>query len=666
MTKTFWAPRFTVSVLTVVLGLLSVTAVADPPAPDVERLVRRAIYEVIVPKPPNDPLTYEKPLPLDLIPFAIRNDAFIPIGTAFAIGSNRYVTAAHVILAVTRRDPASVFLRGSDGKTYEIGKVLNLSFREDFVVFTLRDDPGGPPLRVNDAPSIGATVYAVGNALGEGIVIRDGLLTSETPEDRSGEWKWLRFSAPASPGNSGGPLLATDGSVVGVVVAKSPNENLNFALPIGHVVNPTGAPAARFDIRQSLKTGLTSSATTVTHRASFPLPKPYGEFATETNKLDHAFVQDFFAQYAADHADTLFPKGAGSQKLLFTAYETDAVTLITQQDDGTWDVVEPKGLTTMDLSGGGKLRLGSSGGWLAARLTKPDGIAVGTLFSDSTVFGDLILKGAKLTRPVGDQAIRITSFGKALHAEWLTDNYGRRWLLRTWPLPFTDAVAICIALPQPGGAAVLMAITPIATADSVVEQGRLIVNYAYVNYYGTLDEWRAFLADKTLPPAAFDGLKIDVDFHRAFNYRSKRLAFSVLEAMQSIAPDSPLTLKMGYFEDKGHVTWDVVGVSLADTRKERTYVKVSRIPRPPPARRDESLNWDQMMRLQGEFDERPHTHDGSTWMEYWLGKEAPVTASTPEGIALVYQVTQVFDASIPAQTMENTRHQVRSALRILE
>ncbi|HPY53987.1 MAG TPA: hypothetical protein PK505_08365, partial [Treponemataceae bacterium] len=54
-------------------------------------------------------------------------------------------------------------------------------------------------------------VFSVGNALGDGIVIRNGVYTSTTYEDQNGEWKWIRFSAAASPGNSGGPLLQVKG-----------------------------------------------------------------------------------------------------------------------------------------------------------------------------------------------------------------------------------------------------------------------------------------------------------------------------------------------------------------------------------------------------------------------------------------------------------------------
>jgi S1-C subfamily serine protease len=41
-----------------------------------------------------------------------------------------------------------------------------------------------------------------------------------TPEARYGNWKWLRFSAAASPGNSGGPLLDSKGNVIGIVLRR--------------------------------------------------------------------------------------------------------------------------------------------------------------------------------------------------------------------------------------------------------------------------------------------------------------------------------------------------------------------------------------------------------------------------------------------------------------
>src|ERR1700756_4352820 len=83
--------------------LLAVAAATPCPAaalpPELQKKVQAATFEVVVKKPDKDTLTYEKPLPLELIPYAERTDAYRSIGTAFAVAPDTFVTAAHVITA---------------------------------------------------------------------------------------------------------------------------------------------------------------------------------------------------------------------------------------------------------------------------------------------------------------------------------------------------------------------------------------------------------------------------------------------------------------------------------------------------------------------------------------------------------------------------------------
>mgnify|MGYP001558129659 CR=1 FL=1 len=44
-------------------------------------LVSKAVLEVVVKKPVEDSLTYEKPLPLELLPYYIRTDDYYSIGS---------------------------------------------------------------------------------------------------------------------------------------------------------------------------------------------------------------------------------------------------------------------------------------------------------------------------------------------------------------------------------------------------------------------------------------------------------------------------------------------------------------------------------------------------------------------------------------------------------
>ena len=122
--------------------------------PELQKALRTATFEVVMKKPEGDPVTYEKPLPLDLMPYIERTDAYRSMGTAFALGGNTYVTAAHVIVAAIGSQYGPPALRRSDGTVFAIDKILKFSAYEDFVVFSLRQDPASPALSVSRDPKL--------------------------------------------------------------------------------------------------------------------------------------------------------------------------------------------------------------------------------------------------------------------------------------------------------------------------------------------------------------------------------------------------------------------------------------------------------------------------------------------------------------------------------
>ena len=103
--------------------------------------IRAATFEVVQLKPPEGVVTYDHALPLDLLPYQQRTDKYRSIGTAFAIGPNRYVTAAHVIDLGIGSQYGPPALRDGAGKVYDIDQVLKFSDTRDFVVFSLREPP---------------------------------------------------------------------------------------------------------------------------------------------------------------------------------------------------------------------------------------------------------------------------------------------------------------------------------------------------------------------------------------------------------------------------------------------------------------------------------------------------------------------------------------------
>ena len=83
-----------------------------------------AVYEVVVLKPTKDSLQYEKPLPMDLLPYSIRTDKYYSVGTAFAISPSEFVSAAHVMNLGSGSQFKEAFLRDREGKVYSIERVL--------------------------------------------------------------------------------------------------------------------------------------------------------------------------------------------------------------------------------------------------------------------------------------------------------------------------------------------------------------------------------------------------------------------------------------------------------------------------------------------------------------------------------------------------------------
>ena len=81
-------------------------------------------------------------------------------------------------------------------------------------------------------PELGSMVMAVGSPLGLSGSVSIGVVSGYRSLDGS---DWLQFSAPISPGNSGGPVVDAQGRVVAVAAAKfegSGVEALSLAIPV--------------------------------------------------------------------------------------------------------------------------------------------------------------------------------------------------------------------------------------------------------------------------------------------------------------------------------------------------------------------------------------------------------------------------------------------------
>ena len=574
----------------------------------VQQSIRAATFEVVQLKPPDGEVTYERPLPLELIPYQQRTDKYRSIGTAFAIGPNRYVTAAHVINLGTGSQFGPPALRDGAGKVYDIDQVLKYSERRDFVVFTLRDPPRtARSLAPGGKPALNAAVFAVGNALGEGVIIRDGVYTSDTPEELDGQWKWLRFSAAASPGNSGGPLVDDHGRVVGVVLRKSPAENLNVALPISELLNAKDGEA-RVGARLPVRMAMFDASETVTFDERFDLPKPLADFSSTLRDLSVKLITGAEQKLLEHNAAHLFPRGPGSDRLLYTVDRMAFPRLMHEDANKSWVANAPQ-MQTVQLDANGFVE--QSAGFV--RLRVPDGMSLATLYGDDKLYLDMLLKAHVLRRTVGSDSVRVTSLGKPQHSAHFTDRWGRTWQVRDWAIPYDDQILTAVSLPTPEGYVAALTTVGSGYNELVHRSQQIICDYLALTLSGSLAQWQDYLAQPGMQPKAFETLKIEIDPTQEVGFHSGYFDLTVKPELVSLSKDSMLFLDFGFTGTADAASWSVQRVVVSERLHTENWVHAIRRTEPPASLPDSfQSNWTKHKTHSFPFDGQIESQNGQT------------------------------------------------------
>ena len=154
----------------------------------------------------------------------------ISYGSGFFVSQEHILTNYHVIAGAAHGTAKIV------GKTrpYRIQGILGIDVENDLALLQVTI-PGVTPLRLgdNDKVRIGDQVYVAGSPKGLEGTFSDGIIS------RISRWEGrerLQITAPISPGSSGGPVLNSEGKVVGVAfMTIEGGQNLNFAIPSKYV-----------------------------------------------------------------------------------------------------------------------------------------------------------------------------------------------------------------------------------------------------------------------------------------------------------------------------------------------------------------------------------------------------------------------------------------------
>jgi hypothetical protein len=205
------------------------------------------------------PARAEEPLPAQLAPAAVKDvkraTVLINVKTSdgeeasgsgfFALKQGLVITNAHVLGMLSRqsKQPKEVTVVVNSGQATETklkGTVLGVDRVNDLGIVKVEGTDLPAPLPIETKRELVETqkVYACGfpfgDQLGKDITISESSVTSLRTFD-TGTLQQIQVGGGIHPGNSGGPLVNTEGRVIGVAVSAIRGTQLNFAIPASFV-----------------------------------------------------------------------------------------------------------------------------------------------------------------------------------------------------------------------------------------------------------------------------------------------------------------------------------------------------------------------------------------------------------------------------------------------
>ncbi|NLZ48151.1 MAG: trypsin-like serine protease [Clostridiales bacterium] len=160
------------------------------------------------------------------------------IGSGMIINEEGYVlTNQHVIAGAT--EVKVIFNNGKE----VAAKVVNSDANHDIAIVKITEDvevPGVVELGTSSSLQVGETVVAIGNPLGKEFLgsVTSGIVSAVNRKLGDKDIAYIQTDAAINSGNSGGPLVNSQGQVIGINTAKISStgtvsvDGMGFAIPI--------------------------------------------------------------------------------------------------------------------------------------------------------------------------------------------------------------------------------------------------------------------------------------------------------------------------------------------------------------------------------------------------------------------------------------------------
>jgi 2-alkenal reductase len=267
--KTVW-PRATIAFLILVIVVLGSVAVYYSPLMDTfkPKSFTPSFTPVQIYANANQGVVTIQGVVLDMTVDTYPNGTLAQVlGTGFVVvygGQDYIVTNYHVVDGLT-----SATVTFSNGDSFPAHVVGSDPYSDLAIVSVNAPAADYHPLHLgsSSALQVGETVVAIGNPYGLANTVTVGVVSQlgrALQIDTTGGYAipdTIQFSAAVNPGNSGGPLIAPDDTVVGITSAAVTNsEGLGFAIPSDTITRemPSLIKNGTYDKHPYLGVGLVS------------------------------------------------------------------------------------------------------------------------------------------------------------------------------------------------------------------------------------------------------------------------------------------------------------------------------------------------------------------------------------------------------------------------
>ena len=567
------------------------------------RLVNNAVFEVVIEKPENDSLSYDRTINWDIIPYAIRNDKYYSIGTAFAISQTELITAFHVIdLGFDSKIFKKYFIRDSNGDVFEVDQIISGSNEKDFLIFTVKDRTFREFFQFERRYKTGDTVMSIGNAYGEGIVVRSGLVLGTVPEDDSGRWVLLKSSADGNPGNSGGPLVTPDGKVIALVT--SLRDNILYSTPASVILDSSRSSLpyrAKFVFGHLLLANNFNN----TFEANVLIPDDYASVRNRIREEYHVNY-NFAMTSLFDEAPEYLTISKSHFLFTHSLSSTFPEVSFVDPNDNNWKLSDLS-VRNYSLNDNGRLTHTQVSGFNFYKIKKPSTVPLRKINTDPGFIMDIILQNTRNVRTLGNVEYRITSFGEPIMTDQFTDSLGRTWISAYWLIEYADRVQIMYILPMPDGPVILSTIQDSSSLYVYEWDMKKICDHLFAAYNAPFSEWADYFAMPEYIPGFLRNMRFQWNSSlRSFSFSSGNTRINSDRNVFDWADDSELFLAPTWYLSNGRPEFGVRNIIIQRDPRGRDSILLNRRILPDSRLGTNAMdNWNDYLQEKFPYDGNP-------------------------------------------------------------